>query len=656
MWLLDTTSLELRRFNAPPDKQGDDRYAILSHVWNQSGEQSLQDIKRIVSRAKGRDPLLPQRRGSHPPVWDDSRLSAKIRDCCAFARSMGYRYVWIDSCCIDKTSSAELSEAINSMFQWYSRAAVCLAFLDDVDACEDPSAQGSAFRRSRWFTRGWTLQELLAPRDVLFLSKGWQMLGTKEDLADVIEDITGVDHGVLTMEQALHSVGVARRMSWASKRETTREEDEAYSLLGIFGICMPTIYGEGRNAFFRLQEEILRQIPDHSIFVWGTFPFPVIEDEDSNPEVDSRDDSIGDSEPLSYMTSSTPLIHWHETATDLHGRLFNSCSGIPTNTKQYLLAPSPRVFEHSSGISPVDVDTLQDLLGGRLLSLAIPHYTMTSCGVETRLPVIARDFGKSVAVLACQNERQQLIGLVLQKTPLAGQYAINTRTPDGLFSEDPCWPGVGNGRAVAIHKSRSWTTHLRSASQQTICIAHRPSASLRYDGCRADIPKRSGWDVENIFHGPCSIVIPQWNLSLLSSLGCLPGWPNPGSVILVKAAKDGLPSCTLAFHVPSRSGSSARILIHIALCPRRSRRAHEERWPLHATVSELSDRASPSTHPVSFSRCAEQHVAKWEGASRTWKLRCSSVTLKFRSWPCGEQTSESILQPVFSLQLDIQLR
>ncbi|KAI0366867.1 HET-domain-containing protein [Pilatotrama ljubarskyi] len=272
MWLLNTNDMELRWFHNPPDKHGEDRYAILSHVWDQAGEQTFQEVKDILATAKTSSSRVErslQPGEGCPSLRDDARLSPKIRACCAFARTMGYRYVWIDSCCIDKASSSELSESINSMFRWYSLAAVCLAFLVDVGDLEDPAAEGSAFRRSRWFTRGWTLQELIAPQDVLFLSKDWQMLGTKEDMVDLIEEITGVDRPVLLQEVEVHSISVARRMSWASRRQTTREEDEAYSLFGLFGICMPTIYGEGRNAFYRLQEEILRQISDHSIF-WQT--------------------------------------------------------------------------------------------------------------------------------------------------------------------------------------------------------------------------------------------------------------------------------------------------------------------------------------------------------------------------------------------------
>ncbi|KAI0363550.1 HET-domain-containing protein [Pilatotrama ljubarskyi] len=287
MWLLDTETLKLRWFHTPPvlteTHRPADSYAILSHVWEAGGEQTF-EVRTMITihtrceltcvfrqelnaiTAAHRTPLPTQvveQPDDRPP------LSPKVKRLCECARSNGYRYVWDDTCCINKESSAELSEAINSMFDWYSPAEVCYVFLSDVSAAQDPAEKDSAFRQSRWFTRGWTLQELIAPDDVVFLDQDWKPLGTKRNLASIIEEITGIDRGVLSHSVNLDSISVSRRMSWASKRETTRVEDEAYCLLGLFGIHMPTIYGEGHKAFRRLQEEILRRIPDQSIFAWG---------------------------------------------------------------------------------------------------------------------------------------------------------------------------------------------------------------------------------------------------------------------------------------------------------------------------------------------------------------------------------------------------
>ena len=239
MWLLDTEHISLRYFDKPPS-----RYAILSHVW-QDNEQTFHSI------------------GPHFDV------TPKIRECCNHARLQGFHWIWVDTCCINKTNSVELSEAINSMYKWYANATVCFAYLYDVKVGENPATPGSSFRRSVWFTRGWTLQELIAPKAIVFFSGDWKVLGTKDFLADLLEDITGVEVGVLTSRTPLSSISVARRLSWASSRNTTRVEDAAYSLMGLFDINMPTIYGEGPRAFRRLQEEIMRTSPDHTLFTWG---------------------------------------------------------------------------------------------------------------------------------------------------------------------------------------------------------------------------------------------------------------------------------------------------------------------------------------------------------------------------------------------------
>jgi hypothetical protein len=172
---------------------------------------------------------------------------------------------WIDTCCIDKSSSAELSEAINSMFKWYNDAEVCYAFLSDVNADEDPNAWPSSFRNSRWFTRGWTLQELIAPGVVYFYGAGWKQIGSRDTLLNLVVEITKISPAYFTTGD-LSQFSAAQKMSWAANRNTTRLEDEAYCLLGLFDINMPLLYGEGKRAFQRLQEEILRQSEDDSLF------------------------------------------------------------------------------------------------------------------------------------------------------------------------------------------------------------------------------------------------------------------------------------------------------------------------------------------------------------------------------------------------------
>lgn len=172
----------------------------------------------------------------------------------------------MDTCCIDKTSSSELTEAINSMFAWYSQCVICYALLKDLDSAathKDPALLG----RSRWFTRGWTLQELIAPQFLVFYGADWEKIGTRDALVVEVAEASGIDVDVF-VNGRLAQYSIAQRMSWAAGRQTTRVEDEAYCLLDIFGVNMPMLYGEGKMAFIRLQEEIMRRSDDESLFAW----------------------------------------------------------------------------------------------------------------------------------------------------------------------------------------------------------------------------------------------------------------------------------------------------------------------------------------------------------------------------------------------------
>ncbi|RYP73186.1 hypothetical protein DL771_003822 [Monosporascus sp. 5C6A] len=216
------------------------RYAILSHTWG-AEEVTFNDLTDGTGQTK--------------------RGYQKIRFCGEQAERDGLQYFWVDTCCIDKSSSAELTEAINSMFRWYHDADKCYAYL--VDVYKLPFQPGDvaqpwelAFQKSRWFTRGWTLQELLAPAAVDFFSQEGILLGNKKSLARLICNTTGIPVKVVQGSPLLNC-SVAERMAWAERRDTKKEEDKAYSLLGIFDVQMPLIYGEGeKNAFRRLQEQI----------------------------------------------------------------------------------------------------------------------------------------------------------------------------------------------------------------------------------------------------------------------------------------------------------------------------------------------------------------------------------------------------------------
>ena len=230
------------------------QYAILSHRW-EDGEVLFEDMigERAVAEAK--------------------QGYKKLADACQLAADDGLDYIWIDTCCIDKGSSSELSEAINSMYAWYREAIVCYAYLSDVPEGTDIET-GPAFGYSKWWGRGWTLQELIAATKVIFYgpaATGWCLLGEKSMHCTRISEISGIDVGVLSGAQAVESVSIAKRMSWASKRVTTRPEDIAYCLIGLFQVNMPMLYGEGNRAFIRLQEEIMQDSDDESLFAWRDY-------------------------------------------------------------------------------------------------------------------------------------------------------------------------------------------------------------------------------------------------------------------------------------------------------------------------------------------------------------------------------------------------
>jgi len=218
-------------------------YAILSHTWGADHEEvTFKDLTEGLSKNKAG--------------------YRKLAFCGKQAAKDNLRWFWVDTCCIDKSSSAELSEAINSMYRWYHQSAKCYVYLSDVSTS---SFNDESFQKSRWFTRGWTLQELLAPTSTEFFSIEGDRLGSKHSLIQGIAKVTGIPIQAL-QGSPLSQFSINERMSWATRRETKREEDMAYALLGIFDIHMPLLYGEGQEkALRRLQKEIKEASMDQSL-------------------------------------------------------------------------------------------------------------------------------------------------------------------------------------------------------------------------------------------------------------------------------------------------------------------------------------------------------------------------------------------------------
>ena len=343
MRLLHVRSLQLRSFELLDAPQ----YAILSHTWGE-GEISFQD--------------LTERRAN-----DGNKLGwKKIVGMCEACESSGLSWVWIDTCCIDKSSSAELSEAINSMFAYYNRSNFCIAYLEDVLPHDQNDNGGEvtdkAFRRSRWFTRGWTLQELIAPARIYFCAQDWSIIGDKDSLRDSLHSVTLIDPKVLKEPWKRDECSIAQRMSWASKRITTRPEDEAYSLMGIFSVNMPLLYGEGaKRAFLRLQQEILKDSTDHSLFIWTAIPDTSFE------------------EPWENTMNLT----------------------ISYGEQGGLLAYSPREF---TDCGEIQVQYPNQLADGE-------PYDMTNVGLRIKLPTIELNESEYIAILDCSNSNHDNVYL-----------------------------------------------------------------------------------------------------------------------------------------------------------------------------------------------------------------------------------------------------
>ncbi|KAK0649813.1 heterokaryon incompatibility protein-domain-containing protein [Cercophora newfieldiana] len=268
MRLLDAETLEPTEFygeDIPP-------YAILSHTWSKGEEITLQELLLVCGKpgqtdidAAGKRVLAKKGYLKVKKAADRAREEKQV--------SGSLKWIWVDTCCIDKTNSAELSEAINSMYVWYKRSAICYVFLADVAGNGRGGENDLQLRRSKWFTRGWTLQELIAPAKINFFARDGTLLGQKsgnEDFSQLLSDITGIGVNVLARSIMPAGLSIATRMQWAARRETTRPEDMAYCLLGLFGVNMPLLYGEGASrAFLRLQEQIIQTTcDDQSIFAW----------------------------------------------------------------------------------------------------------------------------------------------------------------------------------------------------------------------------------------------------------------------------------------------------------------------------------------------------------------------------------------------------
>jgi hypothetical protein len=387
MRLLNTKSLKLETFLRPANRPP---YAILSHTWG-SDEVTLQQISR------------PDDIRSHGGY-------TKIVSACEVALKRGLSHIWIDTICIDKTNSSELAEAIKLMFQWYQDSEICLAYLVDVyEASASKGAGAYQFSNSRWFTRGWTLQELIAPSSVDFFNSDWVRIGTRDDLAADISAITRISQVYLTAvpedlfpsdsyylnfsprqlfaldrargefsrRQLILSAPVAERMSWASSRETTKEEDMAYCLLGIFDVNIPLLYGEGGQAFQRLQMEILQHRFDPTLLAWN-----LIKDREPIMPVESSSDGRWTS---AFKTLAGQQHPWYiDPKAARESEKLGYSTRYEPQVSPSLLASGPEAFNGSEEVDFLQTGTVWSVTTSQLQvalpkSLGPQQYILVPC-------------------------------------------------------------------------------------------------------------------------------------------------------------------------------------------------------------------------------------------------------------------------------------
>lgn len=377
MRLVNVRTFKLKEFGeyeVPP-------YAILSHTWGLR-EASLRELRKATSIS-----------------IKTNQIFRKIVCACFQARKDCLQWLWVDTACIDNTSSVDVQEAVNSAYEWYQKSQICYVYLDDLDgSCpplSDPTIEGcgrhgeqnhripfwaESMANCKWFTRGWTVPELIAPMRIKFFGKTWKLVATKTNLVRYLSRITGIDAGVLTHARKIGSVSIAVRMSWAANRQTTRIEDRAYSLLGIFGVSIPIVYGEGNRAFARLQEEIMKFSNDQSIFAWCTEkPDGTVLMADSPDDFASSRGIVVWGRPKSFqltnqgLRATLPVIveqKKHETSLlavlnlrhedDLRGALALRLRQYPGNFDQFYLASGDSTEDKdTSRLVVVDAETLK---------------------------------------------------------------------------------------------------------------------------------------------------------------------------------------------------------------------------------------------------------------------------------------------------------
>jgi hypothetical protein len=395
-------------------------YAILSHTW---GSDETEVTFRDIESGKGKS----------KPGYQ------KLIFCAQQAAKDGLQFFWIDACCVNKTSSAELSEAMNSIFKWYREAQKCYAILYDVSSSFENDIQ--AFRRSRWFTRGWTLQELLAPPVIEFYSREGEFLGDRDSFAQEIPEVTGIPITALK-GKPLSQFSVQKRLSWAENRLTTHEEDAAYCLLGIFDVHMPLIYGEGReNAFRRLLREIAYK--DDGFGADNSVLAPHLSFSSNNTQAVPKDTLGADSDDES------------DDESDVASTIFSDGGISNSSTSSIGISPV-----QTSGIREVSQALLDQEDLKALYTIAVQ--TLEQRKVRTHIRGYLKEYGRNLVIEAGQSNLQVQAAKFVQE--LAGRIAEEVRfSIAGLNDNDGYMPP--SDTKIAKKGLEGWLSSLQPRSK-----------------------------------------------------------------------------------------------------------------------------------------------------------------------------------------------
>ena len=611
MRLLNTTTGRFKNVSDPQKI----RYAILSHVWihpeeskNPDGsfsnpsEMSYLDVRKI-----SKDHI------SEPSILE--YLSPKIRKFCEVARLAGYELGWVDTCCIDQTSSSELSESINSMFNWYRYSSVCYAYLHDYQPLNPRNINSI---RSVWFNRVWTLQELLAPSAVLFFDSDWNPIGTKHTLARSIMDVSRVDYEVLTFKRALKDVCVARRLSWAATRKASRPEDAAYSLMGLFSVNMTTMYGEGgTRAFTRLQEEILKHIPDQTILFWG-------------PSFDPRayKDMIDVGSEDAYSPGIPQLSHNHCFLAPFSAEFYSTTTAdltklLPTNFTSLL----------NLGRDPV-----------------YPRYTTTPYGINVRLPILEsrhtthgnRLEATHFALLACRRgnaESGEIAALLLCR--------VHNDCSTSEFTVGAIQKSPNSSQASNTHGHYYRTTYIpiveikNCAEKGWIKMGDLYLPTALSLGLEGDVP--SHFDLGNIRNDKFDVRVAEWPKTLLQSQGYNVHTGPTSSITATKLERDHWTAGQPEIIIFKEGKRHDDIIVQVGRCYCQ----YDSRMDgyLAIRVASRTDADEASAEPAGTHK-ANHHTHI--GRSNHWMLHSGVASREFRNIP-----GDFILRVTFTFDRDI---